>query len=556
VAGGIFEAYLSGAARPFFDGHFADAGDRRRAVRRALRPVAPAVADAVAAQNARLVPSAARDAHLAALRDGAAAVLTGQQVGLFLGPLYTIYKAASAVCVARALAAESGRPVVPVFWLQTEDHDLPEIAVCDVPPIRGAPLALRLPASPDERISIAHRTLPDDVGRCLAALRAAIGGLPHGEVHLARLERHYRPGAGWGQAFAGLLGELFAEEGLVLVDPRDPALAAAAAPVHRRALTEAAALAEALAERSRALEASGFAPPVHVRPGAPLSFFHPDGPAGPRFRLAPAPDGFVEVGGARTHTREALLAALDAEPLRFSTSALLRPILQDGLLPTAACVGGPGEVAYFAQLAPLYAAYDLPTPLVVPRARLRIVEARTRRLLDRLRLAPDDSGRPEDELLAVAGGAAPARPDPAAVTRALLAPFDTALGEVRARIADLGPGRAAAVEKTRATVATAVARLAGKVEKARLHQDRGLVDDVRRLQELLCPNGVPQERVYGLPYFAARYGEVAFIARVLAAVTPFDPRPADLDLDLALAGNETPDAAVGAAAGRAERAAR
>jgi hypothetical protein len=108
------------------------------------------------------------------------------------------------------------------------------------------------------------------------------------------------------------------------------------------------------------------------------------------------------------------------------------------------------------------------------------------------------------------------------------------------------------VAKTRATVATAVARLAGKVEKARLHQDRGLVDDVRRLQELLCPNGLAQERVYGLAYFAARYGEGAFIARVLAAVTPFDPRPADL----LLADDETPDAATGAAVGRAERAVR
>ncbi len=551
MAGGIFDAYLSGAARPFFDGHFTDAGDRRRAVRRAFRPVAPAVADAVATQNARLAASTTRDAHLAALRGGAAAVLTGQQVGLFLGPLYTVYKAASAICAARALAAESGHPVVPVFWLQTEDHDLPEIAVCDVPPIHGAPLALRLPAPPGERISVAHRTLPDDLGPCLGRLRAAIGDLPHGAPHLARLERHYRAGVGWGEAFAGFLGELFADEGLVLVDPRDPALAGAAAPIHRRALLAATALADALAERTRALEAAGFAPPVHVRPGAPLSFCHPDGPAGPRFRLAPAPGGFAEVGGERTHTPEALLAALDAEPLRFSTSALLRPILQDSLLPTAACVGGPGEVAYCAQLAPLYAAYDVPAPLIVPRARVRIIEARTRRLLDRLGLVPDDGGRPEDELLAVASGADPARLSSAAVSHALLAPFDGALGEVRAKIEALGPGVGAAVAKTRATVAAAVARLAGKVEKARLHQDRELVDDVRRLQELLCPNGLPQERVYGLPYFAARYGEGAFIARVLAAVTPFDSEPTDL----VLADDETPDAA-GAAVGQTGRAAR
>src|SRR6185436_19420640 len=86
----------------------------------------------VVAQNAGLAPSPARDAHLEALGRGAAVVVTGQQVGLFLGPLYTIYKAATAVVVARVLAAETGTPVVPVFWLQTEDHDLPEIASCGV----------------------------------------------------------------------------------------------------------------------------------------------------------------------------------------------------------------------------------------------------------------------------------------------------------------------------------------------------------------------------------------------------------------------------------------
>ena len=115
----VFEAYLSGGARAFFGGHYGDPADRRGAVLRAMRPLAPAVADALTVQNARLAPSAARDAHLASLRRGAAAVVTGQQVGLFLGPLFTIYKAASAVCVARALAAELGQSVVPVFWLQT-----------------------------------------------------------------------------------------------------------------------------------------------------------------------------------------------------------------------------------------------------------------------------------------------------------------------------------------------------------------------------------------------------------------------------------------------------
>lgn len=529
MASRLFDAYLSGAARAFFEGQFTNATDRRRAVARSVRPLTPAVADALAAQNARVARSAARDAHLTALRRGAAAVVTGQQVGLFLGPLYTIYKAASAICVARALAAESRQPVVPVFWLQTEDHDLAEIAVCHVPCARGAPLTLRLPASPDARIAIAHCPLPADVATCLAHLRTEIANLPHAEDHLARLERHYSAGTGWADAFAGVLAELFASEGLVLIDPRDPALAPAAVPVHRYALTRVEAIATALTARGQALADAGFEPAVHVRAGAPLSFFHPNGPAGPRFRLDPVPGGFAEVGGERVHSSEALLAALDADPLRFSTSALLRPILQDTLLPTAAYVGGPAEVAYFAQLAPLYAAYDLPMPLIVPRARFRILEEKTLRLLARLHLEPDDALHPEDELLARRVGGDATRLDRDALEKALLAPFEAVLPDVRPRLERAGPGMSAAVEKTRATVAMAVSKLAGKYEKALLHQDHSLVEDMRRVKRMLYPNDAPQERFYGLPYFAARYGDRVFIERVLARVAPFDPRQQDIE---------------------------
>lgn len=482
-----------------------------------MRPLAPAVAAALEAQNARLAPSPARDAHLAALRAGAAAVVTGQQVGLFLGPLFTVYKAASAIRLARALAAESGRPVVPVFWLQTEDHDLPEIAVCHVPDADG-PRALAVPAAAHERVSIAHRLLPADVSDCLAALGATLGGLPHAAPHLDRLARHYRPGRGWGAAFAGLLGELFAADGLVLLDPRDAALAAAAAPLHRRALLDADAIAAALTERHAALTRAGFAPPVHVRPGAPLAFFHPQGAAGPRYRLTPAGDGFALVGGDAHVSRAHLLAALEAAPLSFSSSALLRPLVQDALLPTAAYVGGPAEVAYFAQLAPLYASLELDMPLVVPRARLRVVDARSARLLARLHLTPADAARPEAELLAACAATAPAAAAGLAVR--LLAPFETALDAVRGEIEPLGPGVHAAVDKTRANVAAAVRKLAGKVEQAHLHADADMVAALRRVRQMLWPNDAPQERVYGLAYFAARVGEEAFLARVLEAVAP------------------------------------
>jgi bacillithiol biosynthesis cysteine-adding enzyme BshC len=492
---------------------------RARAVARALRPLSPEVHRVVVAQNAGLAPSAARDAHLEALGRGAAAVVTGQQVGLFLGPLYTIYKAASAVVLARVLAAETGSPVVPIFWLQTEDHDLAEIATCGVPGGAACEM-ITAPVETDNRISIAHCTLPAEIAGCLDQLADVLGEGSLAEAHLDRLRRHYRAGVPWAGAFAGVLAELFAPEGLVMIDPRDSTLAEIAAPIHARALAEADPIARAMIAHGAELDRAGRRTPVHIRSGAPLSFFHPDGALGPRVRLEPvAGDAFAEVGGGRVHERGALLAALRDDPRRFSTSALLRPIVQDTLLPTVAYVGGPAEVAYFAQLAPLYRAFDRTPPLVVPRARFRITDERTRKLLARLGLSVRDADLPEAELLA---RLRPPGPEIGDISSRLLDPFVAAHGALAATLAEAGPAVARALARTRGSVERSVAKLASRVERTRLYADAERVAAARRLRAMLAPDGAPQERRLGLAGLAARIGDRTVIERVVAAIDPFD----------------------------------
>lgn len=523
----LFSAYCAGDAAQLYGGHFGSGEDRKRAVQHALRPLARDVADVLQLQQAHFAPSPARDQHLAALRTGAAAVVTGQQVGLFLGPLYTIYKAASAIRTARALSEETGQPVVPVFWLQSEDHDLAEIASCHVR-TAGAPLSVKLTVSPDNRISVAHCHLQEDIENCFRAVQRELGNLPYAEEHLSRLVQHYWAGAGWVDAFAACLAELFAPEGLLLLNPRDPGLARACAAVHRRALLEAQPISHALLERKRTIESHGWRPSIHVREGAPLSFFHPEGATGPRFRLTPVGDGFAEVGGERVHGVEALLERLDSDPLCFSTSALLRPILQDTLLPTAAYVGGPGEVAYFAQMAPLYASYGMAMPLIVPRASLRIIEPRTDRLLVRTGLEPSDLSRSAAEL----------------VTRVLDGRSEHVTGDMFERhlVDGLGNALRRSLAWARfdddadATAADGMlgelARIAAKVrqryEKALRNRNGALVQELEHAKSHLYPDSEPQERFYGISYFAARYGERAFIDKVLQALVAFDVDTKDL----------------------------
>lgn len=525
----ITAKYLENDARAFFDSHPSDVQDQQRAVLRAARALDPATAEALTRQNARYLPSPARDAHLQALAEGAAAVVTGQQVGLFLGPLYTLYKAASAIQVAKSLSTLTGKPVVPVFWLQSEDHDLPEISRSVSPRLHGGVLDLRLPASSTDRVSVAHLTFAEELDHQLESLEDELSQLANGQEHLELIRRHYRVGAGWVEAFAGVLAELFADEGLVLVDPRDPRLARQAAPLHRRALEEASTISQALRKRVDALEEAGFSAAVHVRPDAPLSFFHPDGARGPRYRLEATESGFREIGGGGVHSLPKLLETLANEPLRFSTSALLRPIVQDTLLPTAAYVGGPGEIAYFAQLAPLYEHFGMPMPLLVPRARLRIVEPRTRRLLERLQVSPDDAARSEDELLALCATGEPNLPAPEEISARLLASFEQSFRETDASLRPSLPTLGRALDKTRATVEFAVSKLAANYAKARLRHDAGRTADVRRLQTLLHPENGPQERCFGFSYYAAKWGDRALVEAVLDAVVPFDPALKDLE---------------------------
>ncbi len=518
-------AFLRGEARAlaFLPDDFRDAARRAAHVHRAgARQVSAPTLAALRAQAAAFGSSPARQAHLDALgAPGTTVVVTGQQVGLFLGPLYAFYKAASAVAVARALRAETGRPCVPVFWLQSEDHDFEEIHHCDVPGPDGAVQRLTLEAPPgDARRSVASLALGDGVGAVLEALEAQLHGAPHAAEVMALLRAHYQPGHGWVRAFAGVLSALFADEGLVLLDPRDPALAEAVRGVHLSALEASEALSERLHVQVAALEAAGFSAQVHVRPGAPLSFFHPDGAEGPRFRLAPEGDAWALVGREGTVSSAQLQAA---PPLCWSSSALLRPLVQDTLLPTAAIVAGPGELNYFAQVEPLYEAFGLPMPMLVPRARFRVVEARPRALLKALGLTAQEVEAPREAVLhrlrPASSGLAPE-----ALAKGLEAAVAPLLDAV-----PVTPELADAVARTRGTIARAASRLAGRYARALQQNDETLGQRVDKLQRALFPLGAPQERVLSWPTFASRLGVAEFKARVFAQLDAFGVEVQELE---------------------------
>jgi bacillithiol biosynthesis cysteine-adding enzyme BshC len=455
---------------------------------------------------------------LEALAAGGVAVVTGQQAGLFGGPLYTVYKAASAVVNAAEVHRVTGVPCAPVFWLQNEDHDFDEIRTTTLLGADGAPVEVSLPADEThDGWSVARRRLGPRVDDAVDAASALLSHLPCGGEVAATLSHHWSHAVSPSSAFRGWIEQIFSGHGLLVLDPMTPAMRELAQPLHHEALARAAELSAALGGP----DAEG---PVHVREGAPLSFFHPEGLDGPRHRVEPAGDGrWAWVGRPGTVSSEALRG------MPATTSALLRPLLQDLLLPTVAYVGGPGERAYLRQLPPLWRAFRRPEPLVVPRARFRRVDARSAKRLRQLGLSSADTERPFDEVLEQLGRAREGQLSADELVDGLLSGLPT-LERFAAEAREHDPGLERSAQRVAEAFRYHAERLAGRYRRTLAREDDVSTRRMRELFAALQPGGAPQERVLGWATPAAAEGPERFVQAVLAATRPFDGTLRDLEL--------------------------
>lgn len=338
-------------------------------------------------QNARFDPSGSLDAsvarHLDRLAAGAVAIVTGQQVGLFSGPSYSVYKALSALRWADALTRE-GIEAVPVFWLATEDHDLAEVNHVLWNTRRGLARFEIPPREPEAGHRVGEIPLDGPVGELVAQ---AIDSLEGADVEWVggALRESYTPSDTFGSAYGKLFARILKGRGIILLDPLDTGLHRLAAPVYRRAMEESGALREALEARSKELENSGYHSQVKVTRETTLLFATVDG----RRQPLRARNGNFAAGN-RSFSLEELLAGIEGSPENFTPNVLLRPIVQDTLLPTAAYIGGPAEIAYMAQAQVVYEKILGRMPAMLPRAGFTLVEPSIARLLKKYGLEVSD----------------------------------------------------------------------------------------------------------------------------------------------------------------------
>ena len=505
-AGALFQGVVGGdpAALAFYAHDWRDLA--AAAEQAAARPVdRDALADALLAQNERWGATDAVRDHIAALRDpSSVAVLTGQQLGLFGGPLYTVWKALGAVRLARRLAREAGRPAVPVFWLAGEDHDFDEVHRTVVPSGEAArTVAYNDGAAPQANRGAVGRLVldADAIGGALAELRAALPDGPHRDGVLALAETAWAPGRRWRDAFADTLRALTRGTGLVLASPDDPELKRLAAPLLSAELADPQATAGALAGTTERVREAGYG--TLIEPGAGQLFWMADGA-----RLALSPDrdgGWSSRDGAVRLSPDGAAEVARATPERLSPNVVLRPVLQDALFPTVAYVAGPGETAYFAQLGGVYRRFGVAMPAVVPRLSVTLVGPGVAKVLDRYGLGVPELRPGVDRLWARLTLDAADVDLPAAFADARAAAL-SALAPVAPLATDLDASLDAAVGAARARIERAVDRLEAKTLRVQRRRHADIRARLARAHAALWPTGTLQERAANPLAFAARHG--------------------------------------------------
>jgi len=450
----------------------------------------------------------AATANLDALRAGAGVVVTGQQVGLFGGPLFTPLKAATVIARARQASA-GGKAHAALFWLATEDHDFAEINHITFPSRRELK-KLVYQKAPPAPVAVGSVVLDDSIAPILNQAWELIGS----SEAMDALVEAYKPGRTFAEAFADFYAKVFAAQGLLLFDASSRAVHRMGAPVLRAGLEQADQLHAALMERNQALEAAGYHAQVAVAPQSSLLFLI-DEKTGARVGLkrtapnAQEPQGLWQAGRERYATAD-LLAILESAPERISPSALLRPVFQDHLLGTSLTIGGPAEIAYFAQSAVIYERIAIRqggtmTP-AEPRFSATLIEPQIGELLRKHELTLDRVfAETEDSLTQLLA----ARAIPIEGKRKLAAAGNALDGELIPllewmRSLDAGLGRSAE------TAASKMRYQMNRLRRLAANFQMQKEDSIRRHAEAisrgLYPGGVLQERLHGAAYYFGRYG--------------------------------------------------
>ncbi|MFQ5657756.1 MAG: bacillithiol biosynthesis cysteine-adding enzyme BshC [Candidatus Methylomirabilales bacterium] len=451
---------------------------------------------------------------IARLRDPRAVmVVTSQQVGLFGGPLYTLYKALTAIALAHQVQSQCRVPCIPLFWMASEDDDFAEIDHLYLPDHQDQVAVVRYAPPEGFRSDLpATHALHSNIRESIAALEQAAGPAELDERVLTLLKDCYSPGATLVSAFGRLLSTLLGERGLVVVDPADPRLKVLCQPLFLQEINTAPASAGLVQTAADKLRGLGYRPQVLLRREAPNLFYLDRG----RHPLKGGANGVLTAGTQRWGDPKELRHLVGEAPERFSPNVVLRPVMESFLFPTVIHVAGPHETAYYAQLRDVFDHFDIPMPFLLPRASLTLAEGRIERLLKKhdLTLSALQSD-PEKVVSRVLRHSLPKNfvVKQQRILQRVVKNFD----ELKGIVSTLDPTLTPRVGGAEGLVKKQMEELERLLLRSFKRRNQEVRTQVLRVLVHLLPEGELQERVYGYIPYLGRHG-LALIDLIAAAI--------------------------------------
>ncbi len=499
--------YLSGSPRveEFFDGDFRDPDAFRTQAQRIKARSLPRkeLVSVLKEQNLAYGCGPRTLEHIESLaRKQVCAVVTGQQAGLFSGPLYTIYKAVTAISLAERLNRTLGENFVPVFWSASDDHDWAEIDHIQLLDRSNEIQTLRYPMpTPKRNLPASELVLTQEIEGCLAQLEDFTHDSEFKPEILARLREAYPPGRSFSEAFAVWMTHLFKSYGLIIIDPSHPTLKELGRAVFRHEVAADSPCTRHVQEASRLLAARNYGRQVRLHEGI-LNLFHADPE---RRAILFDGDVFRIKGTAAALTRDELLALIERAPQLFSPNVLLRPIFQDTLLPTIAYIAGPGEIAYFAQMKGIYRSFGLPMPIIYPRKSVTIVERKIDRLLKTYDLTIRDVWhRPHDLVNEITARRIPQSLDE--VLHRTAGRIGTDLESLKPEVTAFEPTLESTFDITAGKIAQHFKILGKKIQQAAKKKHAIVTQQLYKILSCLYPHERLQERSLNIVPFLIKYG--------------------------------------------------
>ncbi len=523
----LFLDHLSGAEQvrafyPHLSSRVEEVGLFAEEVLQNYRTDRGAVCDALRAFNQKInAPRETFDSIEILSTPDTVAVLTGQQAGLFTGPIYTIYKAVSAIAAAKRLT-ESGRPAVPIFWAATEDHDFDEVSLVKVLDRDGQLAAVRYSDESGSGQAVGEYRL--DHGEIASALDSVFAALDRTEFTTdlrSKVETWWGGGRSFGEAFCAQLIELLGPYGLIAVSPTEPAFKKLAAPIYEAAIINVAGIRDGLVARNKELEDAGYHGQVLIEDDHFPMFWR--SPEGKRTPLRITKNGkFRAKDGRAEFSIDELLSIARTEPENLSPGVMLRAAVQDHIFPTICYLGGAAEVAYFAQSGVVYETLGRPVTPIFHRQSFSIVEPRSAKTLGKYELEFDDIFTPKDDLLRTLAEKLFGRETARTIVE-VEELINIQLNRLDRELSEKDPTLGAAVATRRRKIIYHIAALREKFYRSELNRNEVFTRRIDVLCNGLYPEGGLQERSINVLYLLNKYGD-AFIKRLIAETDPDERR--------------------------------